>query len=154
MKVTTTSFEPDGPIDLRYVAKGQGGQNINPQLSWSDAPEGTKSFAVTIYDPDAPTGSGFWHWIVVNIPADVTSIAEGAGAPAGSLQVASDYGKASYGGPQPPVGWLHRYVHTVHALPVERIDCDENSRHVGVRFQIWTKALDSASVTGVYENKG
>lgn len=152
MQITTASFAPDGPIGLRYVGRSSGGENINPELTWTDPPEGTKSFAVTIYDPDAPTGSGFWHWIVVNIPASVRSIAEGAGAPEGAIEAPTDYGHGSYGGPNPPAGPPHRYVHTVHALPVEHIEVDSTAPHVQARFKIHTQQIASASVTGTFQN--
>ena len=153
MKIETTSFTPDGTIGDRYIAEAAGGENVNPALAWSEVPEGTKSFALTIYDPDAPTGSGFWHWIVYNIPADVREIAEGAGAPAGASEFPSDYGFAEYGGPNPPAGPAHRYIHTIHALPVEKLQAPEGITQAAIRFQIHTQQLDSASVTGLYGQK-
>src|SRR3954464_9981589 len=105
-----------------------GGEDISPQLSWSGAPEGTKSYAVTVYDPDAPTGSGFWHWAVADIPATVTELPEGAGddtgsgLPEGAFQLPNDARAARYIGAAPPAGHgLHRYFVVVHALDVESI---------------------------------
>lgn len=102
------------------------GGNVSPQISWSGAPEGTKSFLVSMYDKDAPTGSGWWHWVVTNIPANVTELPQGAGndaakLPAGALQTQTDNGQVGYGGPCPPVGQTHDYVITVKALKVEKL---------------------------------
>jgi len=123
---------------------------VRPALSWDDAPEGTKSFAITIYDPDAPTGSGWWHWIVVDIPADVTSLGENADLPASAREWVNDYGYRGYGGPCPPPGPAHHYVHTVHALPFERIPVDDGTPSAPLRFTILTNQLASASTTGLF----
>ncbi|SDL26640.1 YbhB/YbcL family Raf kinase inhibitor-like protein [Siphonobacter aquaeclarae] len=121
---TLKSAELGGQATQRQFFQGFGctGENISPQLSWENAPAGTKSFAVTMYDKDAPTGSGFWHWVLFNIPADVTSLKAGAGdasgkaAPAGAVQSITDFGKPGYGGPCPPPGAPHEYLITVYAL--------------------------------------
>jgi len=106
---------------------GCNGQNISPALNWSNAPAGTKSFAVTAYDPDAPTGSGWWHWVMYNIPADATGLVAGAGngrnAPRGSQEGRTDFGSKGYGGPCPPAGDKpHHYHFTVFALKVDKLD--------------------------------
>jgi Raf kinase inhibitor-like YbhB/YbcL family protein len=128
------------------------GGNISPALSWSGAPQGTKSFVVTVYDPDAPTGSGFWHWIVANIPASVTSIPTGASKtskmPAGSLETRTDFGVPGYGGPCPPAGDPpHRYVFTVFALKVDKIDVTADAGGALVGFNTRANAIGAATFT-------
>ncbi len=150
MRVTSSSFSDGGTIDPRYAEQGCGGRNVRPELSWEGAPEGTKSFAITIYDPDAPTGSGWWHWTVVDIPAEVTSLGEDADLPVSAREWVNDYGYAGYGGPCPPPGPAHRYVHTVHALPFDRIPVDDGTPSAPLRFTILTNELASASITGLF----
>jgi Raf kinase inhibitor-like YbhB/YbcL family protein len=158
--ISSTSFEEEKIIPNKFVFKGFGceGENLSPQISWKNAPEGTKSFAVTIYDPDAPTGSGWWHWGVYNITANINEIAEGAsktsGAkmPEGAQEIFTDFGQTGYGGPCPPVGDKpHRYILTVHALNTEKLELNPNTTTGALLgFMLKDTTLDKASITGVY----
>lgn len=137
---------------------GAGGRDISPQLSWSGFPAETKSFAVTCYDPDAPTASGFWHWAVANIPATVTALAEGAGdgadgsLPAGALTLTNDGGIKRYLGAAPPAGHgPHRYIFAVHALGVERLDLPDNATPAFLGFNLFGAAIGRAFLTATYE---
>lgn len=160
LKVTSADFADGDYLANDYVFAGFGceGGNMSPALSWSGAPEGTKSFAVTAYDPDAPTGSGWWHWVVVNIPAGTTELARGAGAadgsglPAGALQVRTDFGAPGYGGPCPPQGdHPHRYLFTVHALGVESLDVTADSSAALVGFFLHFNTLAKSTLMGLYK---
>ena len=136
---------------------GCAGENLSPALKWSGAPQGTKSFAVTVYDPDAPTGSGWWHWMVINIPATVSELPAGAGAvgsktlPAGAVQARIDYGYAGWGGICPPQGDKpHRYIFTVAALKTEKIDVPADATAALTGYMINANALGKASFTARY----
>lgn len=136
---------------------GCSGGNVSPALSWKGAPAGTKSFAVTVYDPDAPTGSGWWHWVIFNIPADVNGLAKNAGdakaalAPAGSIQSRTDYGKPGYGGPCPPAGdKAHRYQFTVYALKTDKLPLDENAPPAMVGYYLHQNLIKKAVLTAKY----
>ena len=152
MKLTSTSIKADQPMHLRFAEPGVGGQNISPQLAWSDAPPETRSYAVTVYDPDAPTGSGWWHWLAIDIPSGVASLDEGDPMPEDTVQAPNDYGYLGYGGPWPPPGPAHHYVHTVYALPVESLDIDDETSPAAIRMQLLSKAIDSASITATFQN--
>ncbi|HSN43077.1 MAG TPA: YbhB/YbcL family Raf kinase inhibitor-like protein [Propionibacteriaceae bacterium] len=149
MELTSTAIPDGSTIDLTYAEQGAGGANVSPDLTWSGAPEGTQSYAVTIYDPDAPTGSGWWHWIVIDIPASVTHIEAGQ-VPEGAREWVNDYGYVGYGGACPPPGPAHHYVHTVHALPFERHPADESASSAAVRAGIFRNQLASASFTALF----
>lgn len=157
-ELTSTSFGSDGMFADKNVANtfGCSGQNVSPQLSWKDAPEGTKSFAVTIYDPDAPTGSGFWHWLVFNLPPSTTELPEGAGSeggtlPDGAAQGRNDAGMNAYMGPCPPEGDpAHRYVITVFAVDVDALPPDQIPSAAVLGFNLHFHTLDKASVTYTY----
>lgn len=152
----TSNAITDGGVlpDAQVYAKG----NTSPQLSWSGAPEGTKSYAVTCFDPDAPTGSGFWHWTVANIPADVTELAAGAslsGLPKGAVEGRTDFGETGFGGAAPPPGHgPHRYIFTVFAVDTDRLDVMPENSGAVFGFNLHFHTLARASITATYENKG
>ncbi|MGL4473635.1 MAG: YbhB/YbcL family Raf kinase inhibitor-like protein [Shewanella sp.] len=131
---------------------GDGKQNLSPQLSWQGAPANTKSYAITVFDPDAPTGSGWWHWQVVNIPASITAIGRGAsGTISGARELRNDYGSLGYGGACPPAGHgMHRYHFTLWALPVASLDLPENPSAAMVGFMLNATASASATLTAIY----
>jgi len=150
-------------IDMNYVFNGFGctGQNISPALNWKNAPAGTKSFAVMVHDPDAPTGgAGFWHWAVVNIPATSTGLAQGAGTPdgqalpAGAQQIATDFGSPGWGGPCPPVGNApHHYNFTVYALKVDKLDLPATATASLAGFMVNSNALGTAKLSARFGRK-
>lgn len=156
----TTSFDAKKPLPNKHVFNGFGcsGENVSPALEWTGAPKDTKSFAVTVYDPDAPTGSGWWHWTVVNIPATVTKLDEGASSakklPAGSVEGRTDFGGPGFGGACPPPGDKpHRYIFTVHALKVDKLDINEEASGAMVGFNLNANSLGKASFTVKYGRK-
>lgn len=136
------------------------GDNKSPQLLWANAPEGTKSFAITMYDPDAPTGSGFWHWVVFDIPANVNELVTNAGnvelnlAPKGVIQSITDYGIKGFGGPCPPKGHgFHQYIITVYALKTDKLGLNENVNPAIVGFNLWNQTLAKASIVAYYKRE-
>lgn len=152
-KVTSPEFA-DGTVKPGQVANAFGcnGDNMSPAISWSGAPEGTQSFAVSMYDKDAPTGSGFWHWVVVDIPASVTTLDAGAGAsdetlPAGAHMTKNDAGIRAFLGACPPVGDTHEYTVTVKALKVKKLDLPEDPSAALVGFVSNMNTLASATIT-------
>ncbi len=161
MTLTSPDMAEGATIANEQVFKGFGctGGNVSPALSWSGAPEGTKSFAVTIYDPDAPTGSGWWHWVVYNLPAGTNSLPKNAGDPAkklmpeGAVQSRTDFGAPGYGGPCPPPGRKpHHYHITVFALDVDKLPNakDEQASAALVGFDLHFHTLAKATLTGIY----
>jgi Raf kinase inhibitor-like YbhB/YbcL family protein len=150
---TLKSNEIGGQATNRQFANTFGchGDNVSPELHWENAPAGTQSFAVTIYDKDAPTGSGFWHWLIFNIPADATGLKSDAGniakglAPAGAIQSNSDYGVPGYGGPCPPPGLIHEYLITVFALK-NKLTLDKNATPAIVGFYLNSSVIEKASI--------
>ena len=140
--------------DAQVQARG----NTSPHLRWSGAPEGTRSYAVTCYDPDAPTGSGFWHWTVANIPADVTELLEDAssgGLPRGAVEGRTDFGAPGFGGAAPPPGHgPHRYIFTVFAVDVPHLDVTPENSGAVFGFNLHFHTLARASITATYENTG
>ncbi|MGW4533533.1 YbhB/YbcL family Raf kinase inhibitor-like protein [Nocardia sp. NPDC004340] len=142
----------------QWSSGAPGGKDISPQLSWTGAPAGTKSYAVTVYDPDAPTGSGFWHWAVANIPATTTTLPEGAGddagsgLPVGSFQLPNDARLPRYIGAAPPAGHgKHRYFVTVHALDVDDIGIASDSTPALLGFAIAGHILGRATLVTTAE---
>lgn len=155
---TLLSNEIGGVGTLREAAIECGGENISPQLSWINVPKGTKSFAVTIHDKDAPTGGGFWHWIVFDIPQKMQTLPSGAGniaknlLPSVCVQARNDYGNYGYGGPCPPEGHgFHQYLITVYALDVETLGLDKGSLANVIGFHLWQHTIQKASLVMYYK---
>ena len=164
MQLTSNSFGDGDYLAMDHVLSaeygfGCSGGNQSPHLAWSGAPEATKSFALTCFDPDAPTGSGFWHWVVVNIPAGVTELPLDAGnpkspkLPAGALQVRTDYGAPGYGGPCPPQGdHPHRYLFTIFAVGVDSLPVTADTSAAVVGFQLHFNTLAKAELMGLFKH--
>lgn len=161
MKVSSNNFNQGDYLATEHVLSadygfGCSGGNKSPHLKWEEAPDGTKSFAVTCYDPDAPTGSGFWHWVVVNIPANVSELALDAGnpssgkMPAGALEVRTDFGKPGYGGPCSPAGRVHRYLFTVYAVGTEKLPVTADTSPAVVGFNLNFQTLAKAELMGLF----
>jgi Raf kinase inhibitor-like YbhB/YbcL family protein len=161
--VTSNSFKDGDYLAKAHILSaefgfGSDGNNKSPHLAWTGAPAGTKSFAVTCFDPDAPTGSGFWHWLVVNIPPNVSELALDAGnpkapkLPAGALQTRTDFGAPGYGGPAPPPGHPHRYLFTVFAVGVDRLQATEDTSAAVIGFQLNFNTLAKAALMGLYKS--
>lgn len=157
--LTSTDIADGERLNDTQVADGMGygGANQSPHLAWSGFPDETKGFAVTMHDPDAPTGSGFWHWVVVNIPASVHELPTGAGSsdskglPGGALQIRNDAGPSGFMGAAPPPGDTpHRYVTTVHALDIERLDVDATVSPAVVGFNLRFHTLARAQMVPIF----
>ncbi len=158
----SADFKENGTISDKQVFNSFGcsGENTSPALEWSNPPAGTKSFALMVHDPDAPTGSGWWHWVVYNIPADAKSLPAGAGTadgknlPAGAVQGNTDFGTPGYGGPCPPAGsGNHHYNFTLFALKVDKLDIPKGATAAFVGFNVQANALGKAKLTGLYSRK-
>lgn len=157
---TLSSNDLGGSATINEEFNGFGctGNNQSPQLSWNNAPKGTKSFAVTMYDPDAPTGSGWWHWVVFDIPSTTTSLKSNSGdvslnlMPKEAIQSITDYGAHGYGGPCPPEGHgLHQYIITVHALKTEKLGLTKETNPAVVGYYLWNNTLAKASIVTYYK---
>jgi hypothetical protein len=157
--LSSATIKPGSMLSDAQVFNGFGcsGKNISPALSWSGAPAGTKSFALTVYDPDAPTGSGWWHWVVFNIPAAAMQLPEGAGGadgkglPPGSVQGRTDFGAPGFGGACPPPGDKpHRYVFSVYALKTDKLEVPADATAALVGFMINANKLGEAKFTARY----
>ncbi|MCX7522624.1 YbhB/YbcL family Raf kinase inhibitor-like protein [Microbacterium sp. STN6] len=149
--LTSTDIAADAPLPAPQRAPSLGGGDVSPQLAWSGFPPETKSFAVTCFDPDAPTGSGFWHWAVFNVPAEVTSLAAGAGSadsgllPPGAVTLPNEYRLTQYSGAEPPEGTgTHRYYFVVHAVDAPSLDIDAQSTPAVLGFNLHFHALARA----------
>jgi Raf kinase inhibitor-like YbhB/YbcL family protein len=156
--VTSATFAPGGTIPREAVFTGCGGQNVSPQLSWRDFPAETKSFALTVFDPDAPTGSGYWHWVAFDIPANVTSLeadASGGKSPGGGKTGYTDFGTNGYSGPCPPAGdQPHRYVFTVYALDVPSVKgAGQGTTGATLVFQMRGHVLATGTLVGRFGMK-
>ena len=158
--LTSQSVTDGQPLAKPQVSgiMGAGGEDVSPQLSWSGFPAETRSFAVTVYDPDAPTASGFWHWAVANLPADVTELPAGVGdgreLPGGALALVNDAGMRRYIGAAPPPGHgPHRYYIAVHALDVETLDLTEDASPAFLGFNLFQHAIARAVIHATYEQK-
>jgi Raf kinase inhibitor-like YbhB/YbcL family protein len=164
MQLTSSSFNDGDYLAMDHVLSaeygfGCSGGNRSPQLAWSGAPEGTQSYALTCFDPDAPTGSGFWHWVVVNLPSGTTELPLDAGnpkagqLPAGALQVRNDVGAAGYAGPCPPPGdHPHRYLFTLFAVGVAQLPVTADTSAAIVGFQLHFNTLAKASLMGLFKH--
>ncbi|MBU9765507.1 YbhB/YbcL family Raf kinase inhibitor-like protein [Mycobacterium sp. TNTM28] len=158
--LTSESVSDGGPLANDQVSgiMGAGGSDVSPQLSWSGFPAETKSFAVTVYDPDAPTASGFWHWAVADLPASVTELPAGAGdggeLPGGAVTLANDASLKRYLGAAPPAGHgPHRYYIAVHALPVESLELPDGATPAYLGFNLFGQAIARAVIHGTYEQR-
>lgn len=158
-ELTSTDIK-DGELMAKaqeFNGFGCSGEDTSPHLQWQNPPAGTKSFAVTAYDPDAPTGSGWWHWQLVNIPKNVNVLLAGAGAvtgsaaPEGSRHIANDYGVSGFGGACPPQGHgVHRYRFTIHALSVENLALPENASGALAGYMINANTIESSTIEALY----
>ncbi len=151
--LTSKNLQGQATTKERLNSSGCNGENQSPQLSWQNVPEGTKSFAITMFDSDAPTGSGWWHWIVFDIPANVNELVLGAGnisaklTPKGAIQSLTDFGVAGYGGPCPPENTgIHKYTITVYALKTDKLGLNENTLPPGVGFNLFKNTIAKASL--------
>jgi Raf kinase inhibitor-like YbhB/YbcL family protein len=160
LTVTSSEVKPGGNLTEKHAFNGFGctGQNVSPQIAWKGAPKETKSFVLTVYDPDAPTGSGWWHWVVYDIPARVTELPSGAGSgaapmPDGASQARTDFGTPGYGGPCPPPGKPHRYVFTVFALKADKLDVPVDASPALIGFMTRANTLASGELTTHYGRK-
>lgn len=157
--LSSPTIKPNATLTEEQVFNGFGcsGKNQSPALKWTAGPQETKSYAITVYDPDAPTGSGWWHWVVYNIPANVHELAAGVGdstgqrLPSGTVQGRTDYGSHEFGGACPPQGDKpHRYIFTVYALKIEKIDVPADASAALIGFMINANSLGKASFTAMY----
>lgn len=156
LTLTSPDFAEGGTLPEAQVLNGFGclGANISPALDWSGAPDGTQSYILTVFDPDAPTGSGWWHWTVANIPAGVTGLAAGASPanlPEGAVEGRTDFGTPGFGGACPPEGAApHRYLFTLYAMPEAVLPLDSGASGAMIGFYANAMALERAELTAIY----
>jgi Raf kinase inhibitor-like YbhB/YbcL family protein len=157
--LSSPQMQAGSQMAMEQVFNGFGctGKNVSPELHWSGVPAGTKSLALTVYDPDAPTGSGWWHWLIFNMDPKTTSLPANAGdvstklAPAGSVQSRTDFGRTGYGGPCPPAGDKpHRYIFTLFALDVAQLPLDETAPAAMVGFNLNQHSIGKVQMTVLY----
>ena len=158
-RLWSSEFSDNGKLSKihEFNSLGGDGQNVSPKIDWSDVPDNTQSFALTIYDPDAPTGSGFWHWVIFNIPKSIRSLEQDAGniatqlAPSETVQVLNDYGEPGFGGPCPPFGdEPNRYEFVLYALDTPKIELDKECTNALVRYYILQHAIENARIVAYY----
>lgn len=158
---TSADLDPGAPLPLTFAHDSVGGGNLSPALAWTGAPEGTRSFVVTCFDPDAPTPSGFWHWCAVNLPAASTALEQGAGAsdetlPAGAFHVRNDFSQTQYDGAAPPPGDMpHRYYFVVHATDIADVPAlgiDGGTTPAVVSFNLAFHTLGRAVLHGTFQH--
>jgi Raf kinase inhibitor-like YbhB/YbcL family protein len=156
--LTSSTIGGQGTVVQEFNGFGCTGENKSPQLSWTNAPANTQSYAITMYDPNAPTGSGWWHWVVFDIPTTITNLAENAGSIAANMlppqvqQGVTSYGKPGYGGPCPPIGHgLHQYIITVHALKVPTLGLNALANPETVGYYLWNNTIAKASLVFYYQ---
>lgn len=150
--LSSDDLKANAQIGEEFVYNGMdcSGQNVSPELHWANAPKGTKSFAVTSYDPDAPTGSGWWHWVTYNIPASISKLEKGASKKSAGSELVNDFGAANYDGPCPGKGKPHRYIFTVFALKSETLTPPAGATTAYVRYMIEGDSLGKATLTAKY----
>nr|WP_319516547.1 YbhB/YbcL family Raf kinase inhibitor-like protein [uncultured Cohaesibacter sp.] len=154
MQLISPDFKDGDPLPNKSVSKGLGGEDLSPTLQWSGVPAEAKSLALTCYDPDAPTGSGFWHMIITNIPVSESGEISSATLPASAKSALNDAGTENFTGAYPPPdNPAHRYIFTLHALSLDEINPD-GMTGAYVRFNIMRNQLASASITGLFKNNG
>jgi len=155
LDLESSDLKPDASFANAHVYKGFGctGENKSPALSWKGAPEGTKSFALLVHDPDAPTGgAGWWHWVLIDIPSSVTSLTTGQEAPEGAREITTDFGTPGWGGPCPPEGHgAHDYNFTIHALKVEKLEIPDGATASLVGYMVNHNSIEKATFEATHK---
>ncbi len=152
MKLHSDDISEGEEIPLVHAEPKAGGHNIVPQLAWSGIPGGTKSLALTIWDPDAPMEGGYWHWLALDLPVDTNGVERGGALPKAVRELRNDYGYRGYGGPCPPRGQTHRYIVTIWALDVAHLPAPEGAAPAQVEDLLKAHRIDSATLTPVFSS--